>query len=482
MKADKSAGGWLAPTILAAWSLLAAVGGATNPASAQTLDSELFRSWGVETALEIDATLKLPGQALYAETAHSDGTRTGGWNGTGFAWPHSAQFRVLNDLVRIDSRTYVRQLRQFSDQFHNAFWSPDGGYYCCRGGGDRFYDDNAHIAVALAEAYLITGAQVYLDRAEATFDFLLTGEAPRQNGGSYWSVADHSFLDSAAALQGARAALMLYQATGNAEYIEHAQRRYGWARDVTQVADGTFMEKLFLTGDKAGQIGNYTLVQFAGYGISTNTLFYDVTGDEAYLDEAQRIARTTLRKFFDASTGRINDEGFWAYELVDGLIDLYQRDNNAVWLNHVVGALEWLHENKEDPQGHYPRFWGREGPQVGTLDAWDLNDQAPVARGYLQASLAQRAPVGAVDSADFDFDGDVDAEDFLTWQRHQGLTDQPYRSTGDANDDGWVTAADLEIWQAQMGRSSDGPFTAIPEPGAWALFALAAAICAGVRK
>jgi hypothetical protein len=52
-------------------------------------------------------------------------------------------------------------------------------------------------------------------------------------------------------------------------------------------------------------------------------------------------------------------------------------------LNKVDGAMTWLHDNKRDPNGHYGVYWGREGPQLGALGSWNLNEQSSVARAYL---------------------------------------------------------------------------------------------------
>jgi hypothetical protein len=68
---------------------------------------------------------------------------------------------------------------------------------------------------------------------------------------------------------------------------------------------------------------------------------------------------------------------------------------------------------------------------------------------------------GAVaEDADFDGDGDVDGQDFLTWQRGVGLPGT--LTSGDANDDGDVDGDDLAIWRQQFGPGA--PVSAIPEP------------------
>ena len=134
---------------------------------------------------------------------------------------------------------------------------------------------------------------------------------------------------------------MLYQATGAISYLTDATRLYDWARTHTQQTDGLFLEKFYLTGPKAGTAGDFTLVNAAGDGISVNLEFYASTSDAARLQEAQRIANRSLIRYFNPTTGAINDEGFWAFELVDALDDLSRVDGNPNWWrkdHHCAGV------------------------------------------------------------------------------------------------------------------------------------------------
>ena len=175
---------------------------------------------------------------------------------------------------------------------------------------------------------------------------------------------------------------MLYNATGQQSYLNDATRLLTWARTHIQLPDGMFVGWDISTNSAYG----FDLVNAAGIGISTNLELYDATGSAAYLTEAQRMGNRTLTRYFDSATGRINDEAFWAFELVDALDNLYLHDRNPLWLNKVNGAMVWLHNNKRDINGHYGKFWGREGPQIGALDSWNLIEQAAVARAYLYTS------------------------------------------------------------------------------------------------
>ena len=86
----------------------------------------------------------------------------------------------------------------------------------------------------------------------------------------------------------------------------------------------------------------------------------------------------------------------------------------------------------------------------------------------------------SVENADFDGDGDVDGDDFLTWQQNLGTAGPD----GDANGVDGVDAADFAIWASQYGSSSSSTLLAsVPEPST-ALLALFSfvALCVKLRR
>jgi hypothetical protein len=359
--------------------VLLACASAPPEAHAQ-VDFARLRTWGLETYNETDRTLRVPGTRLFAETNSIYGTQYGGFNDRAYVWPVGVQFRVFNTLAQIEPDMYTPILQQFADQLHAAYW--DNGYRSGAGGGDRFYDDNAHLVVALAEAYRLTHNSEYLSRAIDTQSFVMEGEDAVAGGGIYFKQFDFSTKDAVSTLQGARGAAMLYNATGQQSYLNDATRLLTWAQTHIQLPDGMFVGWDISTNNAYG----FDLVNAAGIGISTNLELFDATGNAAYLTEAQRMGNRSLTRYFDSATGRINDEAFWAFELVDALDNLYLHDRNPLWVNKVNGAMVWLHDNKRDPNGHYGKFWGREGPQIGPLESWNLIEQAAVARAYLYTS------------------------------------------------------------------------------------------------
>jgi hypothetical protein len=374
------------------------------------LDNSTLHGWGLDVYNEIDETLRVSGTQLYAETASLNGAQSGGFNGRAYVWPAATMFRALNSLTQLEPAAYTATLRGFSEQIYGAYW--DAGHRSGAGGGDRFYDDNAHITVALTEAFQLTKDPIYLERAIETHSFVLEGEDLAAGGGIYFRQFDFTSKDTISTLQGARGAALLYRATGEQTYLDDATRLLTWARRNVQLANGLYYQGFNIAANAPAGV---EIVNSAGVGISAHLAVYDATGIRSYLTEAQRIANASIPRYFDSATGRINDEGYWAFELVDALNNLYLRDHNPLWLNKVETALEWLHDNKQDPNGHYGVFWGRNGPQVGSLDSWSLNEQASVARAFLYTATMP-----------------------TDWPA------LPSPVPGDINQDGLVTATDLD--------------------------------------
>jgi hypothetical protein len=458
----------------------ALMGICATPAHAQTTTQQLL-DWGLDVYAKTVASLKVPGSALFSETAHASGSRTGGSGGFSFAWPLSTQFRVQTALARYDAATYAPLLRQFSDEARTRYWRTSGlgGYRSgVSSGSTLFYDDNAHMAVALVEAYRLTADPVYLDRAKETYAFVASGEDSLGGGGIYFTVPDNTVKETISTLQGARAAAMLYRETGEANYLADATRLYEWCRTHVQMSNGMFYQRYYVTGANAGTPDGGDLINGPGDAIGAQLELFAATGNAANLQEAQRLGSTSLTRFFTTSTGAIPDEGKWAYELVDALCELTRVDGNPIWRNRIVTALRWLHDNRRDPNGHYDELWGRGGVQSSILSSWELNDNAAVARSFLQAALT--APV----TGDFNADGAVDADDLARWSANFGLVGGALLAQGDANRDRAVDGADLLLWQRHLGGSAapGGLAIAAPEPASLVPLASAALAAVLVRR
>jgi hypothetical protein len=106
--------------------------------------------------------------------------------------------------------------------------------------------------------------------------------------------------------------------------------------------------------------------------------------------------------------------------------------------------------------------------------------------GWRMNAFARQRPF-----ADFDEDGDVDADDLAVWRERAGA----WIGMNDADGDNFLTAADFLYWQQQLGETPPNPAefeaainaalaasaTAIPEPQTLTLLAAAALLASASR-
>jgi len=153
-----------------------------------------------------------------------------------------------------------------------------------------------------------------------------------------------------------------------------------------------------------------------------------------------------------------------------------------------IGALQRMDGMTFDASfsADYAMIFTHGGESVGdpnsSLGFWAMSahyaDLTQGTAGAVVAAGIQLAPTGLPNvlrgplGADFNEDGDVSGDDFLIWQRNNGLFDPnaptATKADGDANGDGLVNAADLALWESEYGTDpgfSDFPFNPINGSG-----------------
>ncbi len=301
-------------------------------------------------------------------------------------WGAGVQLSALAAAAQVEPQKYTAPLRAYAHGLE-VYWTDHNGVkgydvLPAPKPSDRYYDDNAWVVLALTEAYVATRDRKFLDRAEATFHFVLSGEDTKLGGGIYWKENELSSKNTCSNAPTMTGALRLYQLTRKPQYLQTATRLYRWTCDHLEDTDGLFWDNIKLDGkvDKAKYSYNSALM------IRANCLFYAISHQRGYLTEAERIARAAEAKWVAHDTGALADGGRFANLLDDSFLALYEQDRDPHWLKIVTDSLVFLHEKVRDPMNRYADHW--DTPQPTALTGYEMINQASAARAYWAAARA----------------------------------------------------------------------------------------------
>jgi uncharacterized protein YyaL (SSP411 family) len=339
-----------------------------------------FRQWGGEALDAVDRDLRLPESGLFAEKADfAAGTK----DHPAFMWGVGVQLSAMAAAAALEPDRYLKPLREYSEAIQVYWLKHDGieGFDVQPGpkASDRYYDDNAWLVLALTEVFEVTKDRKHLDRAGATFRFVMSGEDDKLGGGLYWREVEKKSKNTCTNAPAIVSALRLHQLTKEPAHLETAKRLHAWTCKNLQDSDGLFWDNIRLDGRVDRRKFSYN----SALMIRANCLFHAVTGEASYLAEARRIA-TAAEKQWVRESGAVSDSGRFAHLLLESLLELHRRDRDPRWHDVVRRCLVHLHGEMKDGQGRYPHRWDRKRP--GPLRELMLLDQASPARIYWLAA------------------------------------------------------------------------------------------------
>lgn len=369
--------------------MIACVSAALAPAFAGAEDREpAFASWGAETLELIGERFRSPVSELYSEYALLPGGRA--WRGShpSFMWGVGVQLSALNAAAALEPEKYLSHATQYADAIE-VYWSDADGIsgFDVQPGpkdSDRYYDDNAWLVLAFSELFEISQEQRYLDRSMATFEFVMSGHDDKLGGGLYWRELEKTSKNTCTNAPAIVSALRLYQLTGKPSYLDTASKLYDWTCAHLQDTDGLFWDHIKLDGEIDRRKFSYN----SALMIRANVLLTEVTGDEKYAQEAERIARAAQAHWID-DDGAVDDSGRFAHLLLESFLALDELNPRGHWDEVVKRCVVYLHENVRGEDGIHGNRW--RGPPRRSPRRIALLDQASAARIYwLAAAHFQR--------------------------------------------------------------------------------------------
>lgn len=212
---------------------------------------------------------------------------------------------------------------------------------------DGWNDDIAWVGLMLARGYQITGTANLRTQAEYCFNFVYNrGWDTQYNGGGIWEQQPNMTpagepINKEALSNNSTGKLgcMLYQMTGNQEYLTKAQRIYDWSW--SHLFDAN-TGQVFTGIDRNNVVNKGTAVYNQGTFIDFAAILYKITGNGNVFRDAQR-ATDFVRNNLTNNGIITNNAGYlntWADEFARGLGHLCQ-DNPQLW--NTYG--DWMVQN-----------------------------------------------------------------------------------------------------------------------------------------
>jgi uncharacterized protein YyaL (SSP411 family) len=224
-----------------------------------------------------------------------------------YVWPLAGMLQAENQISVVDSgnggfRRAARALRPYLDKRSPAGYD---AYLVSSGDKSRFYDDNEWIGLAMMDAYSRTGLRDYLDRAQMIYRFVASGFDEKAGGGIYWKEGDFSSKNTCSNGPAVLLALKLFAATRDSAYVGFATGIYEWVRTKLETPSGLYYDNIQV---RTGQIARHLYAYNTGTMLEASVMLYQLTGEDRYLQEARREARSATEYF--CGEGRFRD-GFW---------------------------------------------------------------------------------------------------------------------------------------------------------------------------
>jgi hypothetical protein len=319
-----------------------------------------------------------------------------------FLWPYSGLVSAVNALAAMPGgEAYHDDLARILGGLEH-YWDADGAppgydsYIRSAGGGQKYYDDNAWLALDFVEAYRTLDDRQYLDKAILTFQFVISGWSDDLGGGIYWRENDPETKNTCSNGPTAVLALMLYQETGDEQYLTWARQILDWTAQLKSPDSGVYWDHL----KRDGSIDKRTYTYNTGTIIHANALLYQISGEERYLQEAQALAAASREHFVKddpvADIAIYPDTPWFNVILFRGYLALYEADpaRDRTYIDAMRANVEYAWANARTTENLFSPDWtGRSG--MTNPHKW-LLDQAPMIEFY--ARLAQFDTVEGVRS------------------------------------------------------------------------------------
>lgn len=244
-----------------------------------------------------------PENGFYLESA----IKTENRNPASYLWPLCALIQADVEMARLASADRGLEATLSLIEKYRDTRPPAPGYASyvpALGGGDRFYDDNQWIGIALMDAWLQKPVKKYLDISEEIYRFMMTASDTLTGGGLYWEEGKPT-KNTCSNGPGIILAMQLHKATGNKKYLKTATDLYQWVNRYLRDPEGLYYDNM---DTRTRRVDEKRYSYNTGTMIQSGLYLFEATGDRKYLELARQSARSAATYFLGNSRFR---DGYW---------------------------------------------------------------------------------------------------------------------------------------------------------------------------
>lgn len=312
-----------------------------------------LRSNAEQVLGEVVANYRMPNSALYAERPDL--------KQPAFNWGVGVMLSALNAAARAD-RKHQPALRAYAEA-SLKYWN-DGGFDVLPAPKpkDRYYDDNAWMALAYAETAEVLKEDRWWEWSKRALDFALQGESPA--GGVFWRESDHASRNTCSNAPTAAACVIYYRYSKDPRYLEAAKRLYQWtSKTLRDPADGLYWDNINTSGVVERTKWSYNSALMIRTAKLLRAEGVDTLGWQQTLDSAEK------RWLKDGSW---DDPGRFAHLLLEALME--ERGPQERYIEATMRVF------RSGKGGFYPPHWR----ELKLVENPEILDQAALARALFE--------------------------------------------------------------------------------------------------
>ena len=206
----------------------------------------------------------------------------------------------------------------------------------------------------------MTKNKEYLKKAIALHDYIYSGWSDELGGGIYWCEQKKESKNTCSNAPGTVLCMKLYKLTKDKKYLDQAMATYQWTRDnLRDPSDFVYWDNKNLQG----KIGYAKYTYNSGQMIQAGVLLYQATGDEQYLKDAQQTAKGSYEHFLKPQPTVKGEMKFFPSSpwfnviLFRGLKALYEVDKNDTYVKAMIDNADYAWQYTRDENGLLNNDW-----------------------------------------------------------------------------------------------------------------------------